>query len=251
MPFGRRSLDAPRASGLTLPPLNRATGANIWDFHHPEDCEEEEDQATHREGATDPVTPTSDPLPSRVLLYGGVCVLKCRSTSIPEVTAPAKGRPLPVSWEEEDGVTPSTVGLPRLQSLSLRPPHIARNGRFFELASFGPAPLLSPRTPPNVTHRPPSPHVPPPVPVPSQPMSHPSLGAAGTSRSLLVILRCRLFPSLYCLSFSPALTMPWLCVYVCPREFPQHQFALTPISTPLSQWCTLLTERPRPLLSFP
>jgi hypothetical protein len=82
-------------------------------------------------------------------------------------------------------------------------------------------------------------------------MSHPSLGAAGTSRSLLVILRCRLFPSLYCLSFSPALTMPWLCVYVCPREFPQHQFALTPISTPLSQWCTLLTERPRPLLSFP
>jgi len=44
-------------------------------------------------------------------------------------------------------------------------------------------------------------------------MSHPSLGAAGTSRSLLVILRCRLFPSLYCLSFSPALTMPWLCSF--------------------------------------
>jgi len=164
MPFGRRSLDAPRASGLTLPPLNRATGANIWDFHHPEDCEEEEDQATHREGATDPVTPTSDPLPSRVLLYGGVCVLKCRSTSIPEVTAPAKGRPLPVSWEEEDGVTPSTVGLPRLQSLSLRPPHIARNGRFFELASFGPAPLLSPRTPPNGRIASPTPIAPKPPP---------------------------------------------------------------------------------------
>jgi hypothetical protein len=135
----RRTLEILRGPARVLPPLHRPTTTNLWDLHQPEECEGDED----KEDAADPVTPTSDLLPSHVLVSGGICVLKGRSLGIPKVPAAAKGRQRQFPWEAEDGEAPITGALPLALSPTIR--RAPRTSRFPHLTSFDPAPLLSPR----------------------------------------------------------------------------------------------------------